>query len=187
MPLQEVSVPLAASSYIIRVGSGLLAEVGKTLSALHAGPKAAVIADAALRPLLPALRASIEQSGRQCFIAEVPGGEGSKTLDQAAALLSFLAQKGLSRKDTVLALGGGVVGDLAGFVAASYLRGVSWIGLPTTLLAMVDSSIGGKTGVNLPEEKTSSAPSTSPAPSWPIRKPSAPFPPRAGRGHGGSH
>ncbi|HEY8966863.1 MAG TPA: 3-dehydroquinate synthase, partial [Candidatus Methylacidiphilales bacterium] len=87
------------------------------------------------------------------YAITVPPGEESKDLARLGPLLSFLARSGLSRKDTVLALGGGVVGDLAGFLAASYLRGVAFVQAPTSLLAMVDSSVGGKTGVNLPEGK----------------------------------
>jgi len=88
-----------------------------------------------------------------CSIAEVPAGERTKSLQSVANLLSRLATQKIPRSGTVLALGGGVIGDLAGFVAATYLRGIAFVQVPTTLLAMVDSSVGGKTGVNLPEGK----------------------------------
>ena len=84
---------------------------------------------------------------------EVPSGEISKSLDQVSILLSDLAKNKINRHGVVIALGGGVIGDLAGFVAASYLRGIAFVQIPTTLLALVDSSVGGKTGVNLPEGK----------------------------------
>jgi 3-dehydroquinate synthase len=96
---------------------------------------------------------SLEQAGKRVTRYTVPPGEASKSLARFEALLRQLARDGFDRRSAVLALGGGVVGDLAGFVAASYMRGVAFYQLPTSLLAMVDASVGGKTGVNLPEGK----------------------------------
>jgi 3-dehydroquinate synthetase len=87
------------------------------------------------------------------LVLDVEPGEGSKSLTEFSRLLSELAQHKVPRSGTILAVGGGVIGDLAGYVAASYLRGIAFVQIPTTLLAMVDSSVGGKTGVNLPEGK----------------------------------
>jgi len=154
--VHEIPVKLGSASYAVRIARHALSWTGVQLRDLRPalGPKIAVIADEAVAKLHgKAVLDSICASGYQVFLATVPSGEGSKNLAQVASLLSFLAQHGLNRKDTVVALGGGVVGDLAGFVAAAYLRGISFIQLPTTLLAMVDSSVGGKTGVNLPEGK----------------------------------
>jgi 3-dehydroquinate synthase len=99
------------------------------------------------------VKSLLQESGSTVFLRAVPPGEKSKSMNEVAGLLSFLAQNKMPRSGVVIGLGGGVVGDLAGFVAASYLRGVAFIQIPTTLLAMVDSSVGGKTGVNLPEGK----------------------------------
>ena len=96
---------------------------------------------------------SLEQGGAEVHLLPVPSGETCKTLETHAKLLSQLAQLGLTRDSAVLALGGGATSDLAGYVAASYLRGIAFYVCPTTLLAMVDASVGGKTGVNLPEGK----------------------------------
>ena len=90
---------------------------------------------------------------KQNELIAVESGEGGKTLEQYGKILNRLAERKLSRSDTIVGVGGGVIGDLAGFVAATYLRGIAFVQVPTTLLAMVDSSVGGKTGVNLPEGK----------------------------------
>ncbi len=99
------------------------------------------------------LRASLRTAGIDSLIATVPCGEASKALDTVAGLYSRLIEAELHRDDTLIALGGGVVSDTAGFVAATYLRGIEWVVVPSTLLAMVDAGIGGKTAINLPEGK----------------------------------
>jgi 3-dehydroquinate synthase len=99
------------------------------------------------------LRQSLTKAGIESAVIEVPAGENSKSLRQVSRVLERLPAMKLDRKSFVVALGGGVVGDLAGFVAATYLRGIPFIQIPTSLLAMVDSSVGGKTGVNLPQGK----------------------------------
>ena len=150
----EVPVSLGAHSYAVRIGSGLLNGIGARLADLALGTKVAVIADEAVAALYAEpILASLRAAGKEPFLATLPSGEASKALANVSPLLSLLAKNGLNRKDAVVALGGGVTGDLAGFVAATYLRGVPFVQVPTTLLAMVDSSVGGKTGVNLPEGK----------------------------------
>lgn len=152
--MEEVIVRVGQTSYPVCIGSNLLEQAGHHLSKLKLGKKVAVIADASIaethgEKLMKSLRAS----GFTASIVGVASGERSKDLSQVTPLLSFLAQNHLDRTCPVVALGGGVIGDLAGFVAAIYLRGVPLIQIPTTLLSMVDSSVGGKTGVNLPEGK----------------------------------
>ena len=138
----------------IHLGPGLLDRVGE-LWAGDRAPGAAVllISDGNLAPQAERLSASLQAGGLRVIEAPVPPGEGSKTLAEVERLCRIAAVGGLRRSDAVVALGGGVVGDLAGFVAASYQRGVSLVHVPSTLLAMVDSAIGGKTGVDLPEGK----------------------------------
>jgi 3-dehydroquinate synthase len=138
-------------SYEVRVGAGLLSELPERLAALGLRGALWLVCDAAVdqqfgEPLAARLRAA----GRACRVYRVPAGETSKNLATAAQLYDWMIGGGVERRDTVLALGGGVVGDLAGFVAATVLRGVALVQLPTTLLAMVDSAVGGKTGVNHP-------------------------------------
>jgi 3-dehydroquinate synthase len=116
--------------------------------------QALIVSDANVDALYgAACEAALRAQGLNARRAVVPAGEASKDLGRAAALCSAAAQAGLDRSSWIAALGGGMVGDLAGFVAAVYLRGVRCLHIPTTLLAMVDSSVGGKTGVNLPEGK----------------------------------
>ncbi len=149
--LKTVHVDLGARAYDVLIGSGILARVGDFLSS---GEPVAIISDANVGELMgERIQQSVMAAGLSSFLIEVPPGESSKSLDVMAHLLSRLAKKKVPRAGTIIALGGGVIGDLAGFAAASYLRGVNFIQVPTTLLAMVDSSVGGKTGVNLPEGK----------------------------------
>jgi len=136
--------------YPVHVGPGLLSEVGTHVRA----DRVALVSDELVAPLYAhPVRESLEAVGKRVALYTVPGEEGSKSLETFSTLLGKLAQDGFHRGSAVLALGGGVVSDLAGFVAASYMRGVDLYLLPTTLLAMVDASVGGKTGVNLPEGK----------------------------------
>src|SRR6202043_3406663 len=104
------------------------------------------------------LVASLRSAGISTTVLEVAGGEALKTWTPAGRLLARLGAAGLQRNDCLIALGGGTVGDLAGFVAATYLRGIAWVNVPTTLLAMVDSAIGGKTGENLARGKNLAGP-----------------------------
>lgn len=152
--LERVRVELGARSYSICIGKGLLGRAGELLAPLGMGRRAVVIVDARVNQLYTApLLAALSAGGFQPAVICIPAGESSKSMRQAVRVLEKLPGLGLDRQSVVVALGGGVVGDLAGFVAATYLRGVNFVQVPTTLLAMVDSSVGGKTGVNLPQGK----------------------------------
>ena len=136
--------------YRVAIGDGLLDEAGALLDGLRQGQRVAVVADATVEALYgDRLRASLERVGVAAASFSFPAGEASKTLATYADILAFLAQEHFTRSDVVIALGGGVTGDLTGFAAATFLRGVRFVQVPTTLLAMVDSSVGGKTGVDL--------------------------------------
>jgi 3-dehydroquinate synthase len=145
----RMAVRTATEQYDIHIGSGVLAEIGEQAVSLTAGRKALVISHPSLHELYGAtLMASLRAAGFTVATYLVPEGERSKTLLTASRLFTALAQHGADRQSLVCALGGGVIGDLSGFVAATYMRGIPFIQIPTSLLAMVDSSIGGKTGVN---------------------------------------
>src|SRR5438034_1222179 len=144
-----ISVRLADRTYPIHVGDGIMPLLSADLAELNAGTKIAVVSHRALlRSPGAKLLAVLRTGGYEGFPIAVPAGEASKSLAAAAHLYSRLARARLDRYSTLIALGGGVIGDLAGFVAATYMRGIQLVHVPTTLLAMVDSSIGGKTGVN---------------------------------------
>jgi 3-dehydroquinate synthase len=145
--LTELHVELGERSYPIRFGTGLAPVVGEQVAAWRArGRKVAVVADAAVAKLhAPWVAAAFPE----CPTMTVPAGEGSKTVAMFGQVLEFLATQRLDRGAIVVALGGGVIGDLVGFAASAYMRGVDFVQVPTTLLAMVDSSVGGKTGINL--------------------------------------
>jgi 3-dehydroquinate synthase len=148
--MRVVEVPLGNRSYLIKVGSGLLPRLGGECAALKLGQRCAVITDSRVekRFAKPVLK-SLAASGFEPVLVTVPAGEKSKRMAMVEECHDRLAAHRLERKSFIVALGGGVVGDLAGFVAATYLRGVPFVQVPTTLLAQVDSSVGGKTGVNL--------------------------------------
>jgi 3-dehydroquinate synthase len=143
---RSITVELGERSYPIVIGSGLLGG-GFDLSAYVGGPDCLVVTNETVEPLyLKALAANFV--GKQLRAISLPDGEAYKTLETVEDILDTLIEGGASRDTTVVALGGGVVGDIAGFAAACYMRGVDFIQVPTTLLAQVDSSVGGKTGVN---------------------------------------
>jgi len=148
---ETLTVPLGERSYPIVVGAGLLGEAGGLAARLR-GPDAVVVTNDVVGPLyLDAARAGLGE--RLAGVHVLPDGEAHKHLEHVAAIIDTLVESGANRDTTVVALGGGVVGDMAGFAAACYQRGVDFIQLPTTLLAQVDSSVGGKTGVNHPRGK----------------------------------
>ena len=148
---REVRIELAARGYAIRIGHGLLDDAG-ALAAAVPGRHALVVTDANVAPhYLARVRAAL--ADRETGVLVLPPGEQEKTLARFGDVLDALAALGANRDATVIALGGGVVGDLAGFAAACWMRGVRVVQLPTTLLAMVDSSVGGKTAVDLPAGK----------------------------------
>ncbi len=140
--------------YSIHVGGSLLARAGELMTAVHTPGRIAVVTDSNVAKLhCPTLENSLKTAGFEPLVHVFPAGEASKTLSTYAGVLQFLAENRLTRTDVVIALGGGVTGDLTGFAAATYLRGIRFVQIPTTLLAMVDSSVGGKTGVDLPSGK----------------------------------
>ena len=147
--VDTVEVALADRSYTIRVGAGLIDRAGEELADLLSGRKAVVVADETVAALhLPALTRSLTGVARSVDALTVPAGESAKSMDGLADLLDRMLALGIDRRTMVVALGGGVTGDLAGFAAAVALRGLDFVQIPTTLLAQVDSSVGGKTGVN---------------------------------------
>ncbi|BCT92811.1 3-dehydroquinate synthase [Lysobacter helvus] len=141
--------------YRIAIGDGLLSD-GAALASHVRGRHAMIVSDAHVTPLYARGVADALQAanpGLRCMVTCIPAGESAKSLDRFAELLRELADFGATRDACVFALGGGVVGDLAGFAAACWMRGIDCVQLPTTLLAMVDSSVGGKTAVDLPQGK----------------------------------
>lgn len=136
--------------YPVVVEANLLPRAGDFVSA----PRVALISDETVAPLYAeTVKVSLETTGSRVFLYTVPEGEASKSLTTLETLLRRMTQDGFKRQDAVAALGGGIVSDLAGFVAASYMRGIAFYILSTTLLGMADAAVGGKTGVNLPEGK----------------------------------
>lgn len=144
----------ASREYDVLIGAGLLHRCGELVAAVHKPCTAAIITDDTVNALYgDTVEQSLASAGYRVVRFVFPHGEESKNLMTFAAAQNFLAENRLSRTDLVVALGGGVVGDLAGFVAATYLRGIRFVQIPTTLLAAVDSSVGGKTAVDLPAGK----------------------------------
>ena len=144
----------ASRSYDVTVERGTLPRIGEEAAKLFPPCKAVIVSGEKVFPLYgETLRKSLEDAGFEvlCFVHE--SGEGAKSLETYGRLLNFLCENRLSRTDVIFALGGGVTGDLAGFAAATYQRGVALVQIPTTLLAAVDSSVGGKTAINLPAGK----------------------------------
>ena len=148
--MRIVPVELGNRSYAIKIASGLLRQLGGECTRLKLGDRCAIITDTNVGKLF-AKRAyeSLVKAGFEPSLITVPAGETAKSLRTVQSCYDQLAEQRLERKSFIVALGGGVVGDLAGFVAATYLRGIPFVQVPTSLLAQVDSSVGGKTGVNL--------------------------------------
>ena len=142
------------SAYNVRVGKGLLNTLGTRFRELGCGDRTVIVGDSHTLPLYgERAAASLRAQGVHVSLVAIPAGEETKTVATVSTLWSAFLKAGIERGHAVIALGGGVTGDLTGFAAATWLRGVRWIGLPTTLLAMVDSGLGGKTGADLPEGK----------------------------------
>jgi 3-dehydroquinate synthase len=170
---RKVRVDLGARGYDVEIGRGLLQHVGRlTYDVLSDAGYPAIIADEELKSYIRIVLESLTRppfrihkrilekpshylvaSDYEVKVADLAAGESAKSLKEYAQIVSDLAADKVPRTAVIFGLGGGVIGDLAGFVAATYLRGVNFVQVPTTLLAMVDSSVGGKTGVNLPEGK----------------------------------
>lgn len=153
--MSQVAVELGERSYEILIDRGLLPKLGSLIRrALPKAQRALIITDTNVAGKYGILaKASLEQAGFATLTAKVPAGEASKSLAQAYNLYTACINAQLERSSVIVAVGGGVVGDLAGFVAATYMRGIPYVQVPTTLLAQVDSSVGGKTGVDLPQGK----------------------------------
>ena len=147
--MRKVRVRLGSNSYEIQIGSGLLAQTGQQLKRIGFGDKLVIVTDPTVKSLYgDTLKQSLISEGFKVAILLVPEGEAQKSLETAGRLYHELTDFYAERTTPILALGGGVIGDLAGFVAATYMRGVPLIQMPTTLLAQGDSSIGGKVAVN---------------------------------------
>lgn len=141
-------------SYDILIEKGLLTKAGELVNAVLSGNKITLISDTNVYPLYgDGIKAQLEEQGYEVFTYIFHAGESSKTTATVIDMVEFMADKGLTRTDGVVALGGGVCGDMAGFAAAVYLRGIKFVQIPTSLLSQVDSSVGGKTGVDLPQGK----------------------------------
>ena len=151
--MQEISVN-ASKNYSVKIASGLLNQLGEEAASVISGRKAVIVSDDNVWPLYGnTAMASMESAGFEVTSFVLSAGEASKNIKNYLSLLNFLVEHHITRSDCLVALGGGVVGDLTGFAAATYLRGISYIQMPTSLLAMVDSSVGGKTAIDLPAGK----------------------------------
>lgn len=150
---ERVEVPVATTPYPVVVGEDL--DLASETSEVLQPGAAVLLTDSNVGPrhAAPVVRDLEDGGWRVLDVVEVPAGEPSKSLETYGSVVRRLAGSGLTRDGTLFALGGGVIGDLGGFVAATYMRGINFVALPTTLLAMVDSSVGGKVGVDLPEGK----------------------------------
>lgn len=151
--MTTIQVP-TSSQYAVKIGSGLLSTLGAEAASLCKIGVAAIVSDSNVWPLYGQIAEnSLREAGFDTVHFAFSAGEERKNGETYLQLVNFLAENRLSRTDLIVALGGGVVGDLAGFAAATYLRGIAYIQVPTTLLAAVDSSVGGKTAIDLPAGK----------------------------------
>jgi shikimate kinase / 3-dehydroquinate synthase len=151
---RRVEVPLASRAYSILIGPGVLDETGAEINRIAPGVNCAIVTDARVAPLyLDRLTATLDQAGLRSTSIICPPGERAKSYVEFARVADALIEARIERRDIVIALGGGVIGDLAGFCAATVRRGLRLVQIPTTLLAQVDSSVGGKTGINSPHGK----------------------------------
>ncbi|MGI5921018.1 MAG: 3-dehydroquinate synthase [Syntrophomonadaceae bacterium] len=147
--MKELIVDLGQRSYPVLIGRGLLKSSGNLISSVIKKGKVLLISNPTVFPLYgPEVVASLKEAGYEVIVGLMPDGERFKNIEEAMKILDLGVKAGLQRDSVVVALGGGVTGDLAGLVAALYMRGINFIQIPTTLLAQVDSSIGGKVGVN---------------------------------------
>ncbi len=152
--ISSVSVALEGRTYEVVIGEGLIADAARFIAPVLRAPRAVILADAAVYPLYgKALEASLKTHGIATHVVLIPSGEASKSFTELERICTELLDATLDRTTTLIALGGGVTGDLVGFAASIVLRGVPFIQVPTTLLAQVDSSVGGKTAINHPRGK----------------------------------
>ncbi len=151
---QRLSVALGERSYDILIGTTVLAEAGRLMRPLLKSDRVIVVTDSNVAERhLARLQRALDDAGLRHESLVVPPGDASKSLDQLGRLIGDLLDRKIERSTTLVALGGGVIGDLAGFAAAITLRGLDFVQIPTSLLAQVDSSVGGKTGINAPQGK----------------------------------
>ncbi len=154
MLAETLTVGLGERSYPICIEDGVMEKIGADLATRGIGSRYAVVADAHVASLYGStLMKSLQEADLSAELITFARGEASKNLTMLEELSSQLARMGFDRSSAIIALGGGVTGDLAGFLAATYMRGIPFVQIPTTLLAQVDSSVGGKTGVDIPEGK----------------------------------
>ena len=151
--MTRIDVPLDTRGYPVLIEPGLLSRAGEHIARLTGGRRVVVVADANVAPHLTTLRGSLAGAGTPSEAVEVASGEGAKSWASLERLCDRLLELGVERSDHLVALGGGVAGDLVGFAAAILKRGCRFVQVPTTLLAQVDSSVGGKTGINAPAGK----------------------------------
>lgn len=144
----------ASKNYDVLIGDHLLKNIGSYIQGIKPHSKIAIISDSNVFPLYGEIvMSSLLSAGFHVITYVFPAGESSKNIETYYQIVNFLAENHVTRSDTLIALGGGVVGDITGFAAATYLRGIPYIQIPTTLLSMVDSSVGGKTAIDLPAGK----------------------------------
>jgi 3-dehydroquinate synthase len=147
--MRKVTVELGDRSYDIVIGSGILSGIGDSLRQFRFSPNVAIVSNPTVYALYgPQVMLSLKDAGFSCFAVIIPDGEEYKDYNWTYHILTELMKQGLDRNSCVVALGGGVIGDITGFAASTYMRGIHFVQIPTTLLAQVDSSVGGKTGVN---------------------------------------
>lgn len=151
--MTTLDAQIGSARFPVHIGAGVLDELAGLLPAPVAGQSALVVVDANVSGIAVRVIDALAGAGYRVVRIEVPAGEPSKSFAELERITRLAAREGVRRTDIVVAVGGGVVGDLGGFVAAGYQRGIGLIHIPTTLLAMVDSAIGGKTGIDLPEGK----------------------------------
>lgn len=152
--MDSINIKTRQNEYEVRVGRGYRSNIPEMIMQKHPKSKFAVITDNNVKNIYADefIKPFLEQ-GKECEVFSVKPGEKSKSLSELGSICSFLAARNFNRADVIIALGGGVVGDLAGFAASAFLRGIAYIQVPTTLLSQIDSSVGGKTAVNIPEGK----------------------------------
>ena len=154
MTVDAVRVELGARAYEVRIGQGLIARAGVEIAPLLRRPRVAILTDATVAGLhLAPFQAALAEAGIASSALALPAGEATKGWEQFSRAVEWLLEQKVERRDVVIALGGGVIGDLAGFASAVLRRGVRFVQVPTTLLAQVDSSVGGKTGINTTQGK----------------------------------
>ncbi len=152
--MHTLCVNLPGREYDIKIEKGIFERSGKLIAEIHKPCRIAVVTDSNVEPLYgKAMLNSLADSGFKASIITVPAGESSKSIEKLSYLYSEMLSLGITRTDLIVALGGGVVGDLTGFCASTLFRGIPFVQIPTTLLSQVDSSVGGKVAVNLPQGK----------------------------------